>query len=219
MRYVIILLLGFVFAMLALTSMKNTTYATTLEVNVLYPIDVNFENDSITWETEVNLFASMLQKAYGLELEEAKKYSKWILEASTYSENVSPIQISGVIRTESSFIESAKSVVGAVGLMQIRPKYWSEFCGDIYIPKQNIMCGVKILDLQIDKYCNEYNTKQDKWECGLAHYNIGRGNLISKYNFYKGARKRYIAKNSNYTEQLQEVILITEKETSMILPF
>ena len=182
---------------------NGNTEAVVLESGKRYPVDMpNFKMDVYSWEHEVLFFAEILNKAYDINMDVAEKYSAWILEAAIYSDNVSPIQLAGVIRTESSFNVDAVSSVGAVGSMQIRPEYWEEYCHDLYDPRENILCGTKILDLQFESYCSEFKTKSESWECALAHYNIGRGNLQRKGWLYAGAKKCYIKKNNTFSAQL-----------------
>ena len=202
-RQTLFLGVGIFLASLFICDDSDRLEGVTLEAGKRYPVEMpHFEMDVYSWEHEVLFFAEILNKAYDINMDVAEKYSAWILEASIYSDNVSPIQLAGVIRTESSFNVDAVSSVGAVGSMQIRPEYWEEYCHDLYDPRENILCGTKILDLQFESYCSDFKTKSESWECALAHYNIGRGNLQRKGWFYAGAKKRYIKKNNTFSAQL-----------------
>jgi len=205
-RQILSLSVVFFLGLLFVIHGNGNTEAVVLESGKRYPVDMpNFKMDFYSWENEVLFFAEILHKAYDIDISVAEKYSGWILEASIYSDNISPIHLASVIRTESSFKIDAISSVGAVGSMQIRPEYWGEYCGDLYDPRENIICGAEILDMQFENYCSELETKSESWECALAHYNIGRGNLQRKGWFYAGAKKRYINKNNTFSAQLVAV--------------
>lgn len=82
--------------------------------------------------------------------------------------------IKAIIHTESGFNNSAKSPVGAQGLMQLMPQYnASRGVRDAYDPEQNIMGGTKFLKSLL----NEFNGDLDK---SIAAYNAGAGN-VRKY--------------------------------------
>lgn len=189
----------------------NTLNAKQLSPGVRYQLDLDLHSKyHTTWQQEVEMFSELLIEAYELSKDDAELYAQWILEASTYAENISTIKIAAMIRTESSFNRFAVSSTGAIGPMQVQPKFWESQCGDLKDPRDNILCGTFIVSDNIERYCrNEKNTEK-KWECALAHYNIGRGNLIRKKREFEGAKVRYIQKNSKYTKQLTTALLSTK---------
>lgn len=117
--------------------------------------------------------------------------------------SVDPALVAAVIEQESKFHRTARSQVGARGLMQLMPKT-GRWMGarDLYDPEQNIDAGVryiKYLQTQFDG--NLKNT--------IAAYNAGEGN-VRRYNGVPpfGETQTYVRRvMSNYVrrhEQLKE---------------
>ena len=107
------------------------------------------------------------------------KYEKEVTAASEkYGVDISLIY--AVIKTESNFNPKAKSVAGAIGLMQITEdtftwlqtyyvKDESHSFSSLYEPETNIDYGVRLLSILLDKYGNE--------DTALCAYNGGQGHV------------------------------------------
>ena len=100
----------------------------------------------------------------------------------TYAEEygVDPALVYALIRTESSWRETAKSHAGAQGLMQItEPTFdfilmrtgWTSYTyDDMFQPTVNIRCGIYFLSFLLNDFDGETDT-------ALAAYNAGRGRV------------------------------------------
>lgn len=170
------------------------------EIGVRYalPIDTGLDESYKDWSVEVQEFSEKLQSAYDLPLDKANKYSEWILLAKLYS-GISEFKLASIIRAESNFREDAVSSVGAIGPMQIRPEIWKDWCStDINDPYGNIECGSQIY-MHYNSHCKK------NWDCTLAMYNVGPGNLKKKSRFYKAAKKRYQKKFYSNLAMIRDV--------------
>ena len=148
-------------------------------------------NDAVQpWSTEVENFAGRLATGFGVGHDVALEFSPWILEAAQ-RQRLAPELLAGLVLTESSFRKHVTSSVGAVGPAQVRPDYWSQFCGtaDLRDPEENIYCGAQILAHYIERCGAE--------ECALSSYNIG------PYSLRQRAGDRYVAKVGRWRDALE----------------
>lgn len=98
-----------------------------------------------------------------------------------YSEknDIDPLLVFSIIKTESNFKSNVTSYSGAIGLMQLMPETAEEILNDLgdeyiikeqlYKPEENIKIGTKYYSYLIKKYENK--------ELALAAYNAGIGNV------------------------------------------
>ena len=148
-------------------------------------------NDGIQpFSAEVEAFAGRIATGFGVRHSVALEFSPWILEASQ-RQRLAPELLAGLVLTESSFRKHVTSSVGAIGPAQIRPDYWSQFCGtaDLSDPEENIYCGAQILAHYIERCGAE--------ACALSAYNIG------PYSVKQQAGDRYVAKVGRWREALE----------------
>lgn len=103
------------------------------------------------------------------------KYEEYINQACSIY-NVDPALVYAVIKTESKFDETAVSHAGAIGLMQITPSTFEWMNSknnvkaegkDLFLPDENIDCGVHLLSFLITKYQNV--------DTAISAYNAGVG--------------------------------------------
>lgn len=88
-----------------------------------------------------------------------------------YYPSVDPYIALAVLEIESNYNPKTKSMVGAIGLMQVIPKYhaWrvEKHClNDLWDPYTNIICGIDFLD--------ELYSKHGSWSKALYGYNASK---------------------------------------------
>jgi soluble lytic murein transglycosylase-like protein len=142
------------------------------------------------WQAEVEDFGQQVSRAFGVRPATANEFAKWILEASR-RQALEPDLLASLVHTESTFRKVARSHVGAIGPAQVRPKYWSGFCGssDLLDPAENIYCGAQILSYLRDRCGDD--------RCALEAYNIGM------HSQQVQAGRRYVAKIDRARSQLR----------------
>lgn len=110
------------------------------------------------------------------------------------------VMLTAIAAQESKFDPYSESWAGAVGLMQVLPKF-SEFPIDsLYDPETNIREGVRILKGHLRHYA--YMDSLTQWKFALATYNAGSGHVAD-------ARRLAIDqdKNPNEWEPISESLL------------
>jgi soluble lytic murein transglycosylase-like protein len=150
------------------------------------------EHTSMPWQTEVDAFGYKVSQAFGVRRNTATEFAGWILEASE-RQGIEPELLASLVLTESSFRKNVRSHVGAIGPAQVRPEYWSGFCGssDLLDPAENIYCGAQVLSHLLDR-CG------DDTVCALQAYNVG------PYSSEKQAGRRYVSKIDRYRDTLRK---------------
>jgi len=138
-----------------------------------------------TWDEETAAFSVRLQDSFGVDGELADDFARWILEASD-RQAVPPDLIASLIYTESTFRLRARSFSGAIGPAQVKPRFWSRFCGgvDLTDPEQNVYCGAQVVAHYMDQ-CGDF-------ECALRLYNVGPSNYRDPY--YRDRSHAYLVK-------------------------
>lgn len=124
------------------------------------------EHSSVPWQSQVDAFGAKVSQALGVRRSTANEFASWILEASR-RQDLDPELLASLVHTESTFRKEALSSVGAIGPAQVRPNYWSSFCGssNLHDPAENIYCGAQVLSHLRDRCGGDL--------CALKAYNIG----------------------------------------------
>jgi soluble lytic murein transglycosylase-like protein len=94
-----------------------------------------------------------------------------IIYTEAKKNNVRPELVAAVVQAESRFMPTARSVAGAIGLMQLVPRTgrWMG-AGDLTNPQQNVAAGARYLKYLEERFDgNETNM--------IAAYNAGEGNV------------------------------------------
>ena len=109
--------------------------------------------------------AQGIQTAYAVPATTAQRVSPLIIQNAD-KHNLDPLLVAAVIRQESTYRSQVSSPAGAVGLMQVVPRYWQSTCGnDLYNDAVNIGCGSYIL--------SRYHQSSGSLEKALGYYNVG----------------------------------------------
>lgn len=83
-------------------------------------------------------FSQGIQTAFSVHPTTANRVAPMILQ-SAESYNISPHLLAALIRQESSYIANARSSADAVGLTQVRPKFWQQTCSGIFMMNRLIL--------------------------------------------------------------------------------
>lgn len=147
-----------------------------------------------SWQSEVQDFGAKVSRAFGVRPATANEFASWILEASR-RQHIEPELLASLVHTESTFRKDAVSYVGAIGPAQVRPIYWSNFCGssNLHDPAENIYCGAQVLSHLRDRCGDD--------RCALEAYNIGM------YSEQVQAAARYVAKIDRARDRLRKQAL------------
>jgi soluble lytic murein transglycosylase-like protein len=115
---------------------------------------------------------------------------------------VSADLVRAVIQAESAFNPRARSIKGAMGLMQLMPATAADYrVVDPYNPAENIRAGVAYLKSLLTRY-------SDSVELALAAYNAGPG-AVEKYGTVPPYRE-----TRNYVSKITRVAATTPTPTS-----
>lgn len=100
-----------------------------------------------------------------------------------YTQKVPPALVLGVMLTENDELKSsARSRVGAVGLMQVSPKHWTDALGrkfgtNVHTDSTNLKYGIYILGWLAGKATELVDDQDAAWRKALLRYNgcvVGR---------------------------------------------
>jgi len=151
-------------------------------------------------------FLNVLRKKYFKESEPIEDYFSPDLEAqgvagiSPYDSllqivaaefNLDWVMLTSIAAQESKFDPFSESWAGAVGIMQVLPRFSDIPEDSLFDPEINIREGARILKEQMDHY--SYLDSTTQWQFALAAYNAGQGHVAD-------ARRLAIDHNDNPNE-------------------
>jgi soluble lytic murein transglycosylase-like protein len=120
-----------------------------------------------------------------------------VIYSEAKKNNLSPELVAAVVHTESKFNPTARSRVGALGLMQLVPRTgrWMG-ASNLFDPVQNIQAGAKYLKYLSDQFGGD----QQKI---VAAYNAGPGN-VQRFNGVPPFRetRNYVERVKNFQQDL-----------------
>jgi membrane-bound lytic murein transglycosylase F len=114
-----------------------------------------------------------------------------IVKSVADSLNLDWLMLTAMIAQESSFNPNSKSWAGAVGLMQVIPRFVETEYEQLYDPVTNIQEGARIIKEHLSHY--SYMDSTNQWQMALATYNVGLGHMAD-------ARRLVIDQNKNPNE-------------------
>ena len=163
-----------------------------------------------TWDAEIAGFSTRLQDSFGVDASRADDFARWILEASE-RQALPPDLIASLIYTESTFRTRVRSFSGAIGPAQVKPRFWSRFCGgvDLTDPEQNVYCGAQVVAHYMEQ-CGDF-------ECALRLYNVGPSNYRDPY--YRSRSHAYLAKIENGRERFARSEVLDEPVPPAVAAF
>lgn len=138
-----------------------------------------------------------IQTAYAVPATTATRVSPLIIQ-NAEKHSLDPLLVAAVIRQESTYRSHVASHAGAVGLMQIMPRYWQATCGDdLYNEAVNISCGSYIL--------SRYHESSGSLEKALGYYNVGP-TAYEKNRKMRKQGKRYAQQVKQHKKDLKNAI-------------
>jgi soluble lytic murein transglycosylase len=152
-------------------------------------------------EKVANLIAGETQDQNPLEL---FKLSRQILTLSRYY-SLDPLLILAIIKVESGFKPTARSNVGAVGLMQVMPIVMREVGSEISVekreelldPYKNLHLGIYYFTYLLDKYRNNL-------QHALVAYNLGPSALDQHISHREAVSLDYYFKVMQWYKKFQK---------------
>jgi len=111
-----------------------------------------------------------------------------LIRSVSDSVGVDWLLVTAMMAQESEFNPTSKSWAGAVGLMQVIPRFVDVEYEELYDPVTNIRAGVRIFKEHLDHYAYMDSTNQMSF--ALAAYNSGMGHIAD-------ARRLVIDQNKN----------------------
>ena len=122
-----------------------------------------------------------------------------------YTRKLPPALVLGVMLTENDELKSsARSNVGAVGLMQVYPKHWRglgrKFGTNVHTDSTNLKYGIYILGWVAGRAANAVGDRDDAWRHALLGYNgCVRGSNTPNCREYPDVVRREVQRSARST--------------------
>ena len=131
--------------------------------------------ESPQFEADKAAFAEDLMRTGHVDQERADSLAA-VAVHEAYVRRVPPALVLGVMLTENDVLKStARSKVGALGLMQVHPRPWrslrSRFGSNLRDDRTNLRYGVFILGYLLRKPTSDSAAASQPWRLGLLRYN------------------------------------------------
>lgn len=98
-----------------------------------------------------------------------------IIQRTAHEYGIDWVMLTAIAAQESKFDASSVSWAGAVGVMQVLPRFSEISIDSLYLPEVNIKEGARILSEHLKHYA--YMDSTNKWAFALATYNAGSGHI------------------------------------------
>jgi soluble lytic murein transglycosylase-like protein len=148
-------------------------------------------------------FADDLLRTGKVHLERARELADVAVRES-YKRRVPPALVLGVMLTENDELKStARSSVGAIGLMQVNPRPWRGlgklFGSNLKTDSTNLKYGIYILDFVAEKAGREGDV-ETAWRTALLRYNgCKNGTNTPDCHRYPDVVRRAVLRNARYS--------------------
>ena len=156
--------------------------------------------DSARFAADVNAFRQDLVATGHMDEDRATRLAN-VAVTEAYRRRVPPPLILGVMLTENDeFKSSARSSVGAVGLMQVYPRAWVPplrklFGSNLRDDAVNLRYGIYILGTYV--HGEKDDVSPDSWRTALLHYNgCVRGTNTPRCHGYPDVVKRNVERSA-----------------------
>ncbi|MEX2345273.1 MAG: transporter substrate-binding domain-containing protein [Balneolaceae bacterium] len=123
-----------------------------------------------------------------------------LIKSAADSMELDWLMLTAMIVQESGFNPGAKSMAGAVGLMQVLPRFSVTEYQNLYEPEVNIREGAQIIREHLDHYA--YLDSLNQWSFALATYNVGIGHMVDARRLVMDQNK-----NPNEWENIEDALL------------
>jgi soluble lytic murein transglycosylase-like protein len=149
-----------------------------------------------------------------------------------YTRRLPPALVLGVMLTENDELKSsAKSRVGAIGLMQVYPKHWAgtlgrKFGTNIHTDSTNLKYGIFILGWVTGRAIDRVEDREDAWRRALLSYNgCVKGSNTPNCSSYPDVVRKQVqesarssCRGADFTRCVVEPMWVGRRDTEHVEP-